>query len=135
MAKRFTDTEKWKNDWFLELSNDHRIVWQYICDNCSISGVLKKNFKLLNFCCNTNLTERSFLKIFNGRALPSEDFFFFPKFLKFQYPKGVNTEKPVHRAIRFELEKNNLTQTVIELFGNDYLTITNGRLTIKDKDT
>jgi len=27
MAKRFTDTDKWKDDWFISLSNDYKIIW------------------------------------------------------------------------------------------------------------
>ena len=127
MGKRFTDVDKWKDEWFLSLSNDHRIVWQYICDNCTPAGRLKKNFKLLNFCCYTNLDDSSFTAIFNGRAMDRGDYYFFPKFLKFQYPKGLNSEKPAIISIRNELQQYGLIQIVKESLGNDYLIV-------KDKD-
>jgi hypothetical protein len=48
MSKRFTDTEKWKDDWFLSLSNDYRIVWQWLLDNCNHAGICKPSINLLN---------------------------------------------------------------------------------------
>ena len=27
MAKRFTDTDKWKDEWYTELSNDYKVIW------------------------------------------------------------------------------------------------------------
>ena len=132
MAKRFTDTDKWKDDWFLSLPNDYRIVWQYCLDNCSHAGILKKNFKLLNFCCNTNLTEAKFNSIFSDRILCFERFFFIPKFLTFQYPKGLNSDKPAIVGVRNELKAQGMFLIVNQSLGNDYLTVKDKD---KDKDT
>lgn len=136
MAKRFTDTEKWKDDWYLSLDNDYRIVWQYILDNCTPAGRLKKSFKLLNFCCNTNLTGKDMVEVFNNRVIDMGNYYFIPKFLKFQYPKGLNSQKPAIVSVRAELEDYGLIKMVIERFGNDYLTIKDkDRDKDKDKDT
>jgi len=48
MAKRFTDTEKWNEDWFLEIINPHKLFWIYICDNCNHAGILS----LIRECSN-----------------------------------------------------------------------------------
>ncbi len=94
MAKRFTDKNKWTDEWYLSLSNDDRIVWEYILDTCTIAGRLKKNFKLLNFCCNVDYEEKQLLKVFDSRLLDKGGFYFIPKYLKFQYAKGLNSQKP-----------------------------------------
>lgn len=127
MAKRFTDTEKWRDEWWGSLGNDYRMIWLYLVDSCSIAGVWKKDFRGLNFNCNTNITEDEFKKIFGSRIIDKGHFFFIPKFLRFQCPKGLNSNKPAILSIVKELQLNNLTETVNQLFGNDYLII-------KDKD-
>lgn len=127
MAKRFTDTDKWRDEWFALLSNDYRMVWLYLIDSCSIAGIWKKDFRGLNFNCNTNITEEEFLKVFGSRLVDRGKFFFIPKFVRFQCPKGLNSNKPAIVSIVKELKQNNLTEIIQELYGNDYLII-------KDKD-
>lgn len=131
MGKRFTDTEKWKDEWYLSLDNDTRIVWQYILDNCTNAGRFKKNFKLLNFCCNVKHDEESFVKIFNGRTIDCGSFYFIPKFLQYQYPKGLNSYKPAILSIKDEVFQYNLIGMINERLGNDYLII---KETDTDKD-
>lgn len=123
MAKRFTDTEKWRDEWWGSLTNDYRMIWLYLVDSCSIAGLWKKDFRGLNFNCNTNVDEQTFLKVFGDRLIDRGNFYFIPKFLRFQCPKGLNSNKPAIVSIVKELENNNLTQTVIELLGNDFLII------------
>ncbi len=127
MAKRFTDTEKWRDEWWGSLSNDYRMIWLYLIDSCSIAGLWKKDFRGLNFNCNTQLTEEQIFKTLGNRIIDKGNFYFIPKFLRFQYPKGLNSNKPAIISVVKELHNNNLIQTVNKLFGNDYLII-------KDKD-
>jgi len=123
IPKRFTDTEKWKDEWFLELTKDEKMVWIYLCDNCTNAGRWKKSLKHLNFCCDTAYTEDDLKKIFGDRIIDCETFFFLPKFLKFQYPRGINVEKPAIKAVRKELEEYDLEAIVRQLLGNHYLMI------------
>jgi hypothetical protein len=132
MAKRFTDSEKWDDEWFLSLDNDSRIVWQFLLDKCSIGGCWKKNFQMLNFCCRLSWDEEMVVNTFNGRLIDRGTFFFIPKFVKFQYPKGLNSAKPAIIAVRNELIDKGLDLIIIKSFGNDYLTIKDKD---KDKDT
>lgn len=120
MARRYTDTEKWKDDWYLCLSNDWRIVWQYIIDNCTIAGVWKKAFRSLNYFCNTNITEEEFIKVFAPRVIDCGSFFFIPKFLKFQYPLGLTSDKPLIVSVMKEVSFLNLSVMIVESLGNDY---------------
>lgn len=138
MAKRFTDTEKWRDEWWGSLDNDYRMIWLYLVDSCSISGIWKKDFRGLNFNCNTRIDETRFKEVFGDRVIDGGNYFFLPKFLRFQYPRGLNSKKPAIVSVVKELSLYNLTTTVNELFGNDYLTIeeqsTNHCQMIKDKD-
>ena len=130
MAKRFTDTEKWNDDWYFSLTNDYKAVWQWLLDNCNHAGICKRNIRLMNFMCNTNITEVELVKVMENRILIINNNWFIPKFLKFQY-SSLGNERPVIISVKAELEKHNLITTVQELFGNDYLIIKDKR---KDKD-
>jgi hypothetical protein len=123
MPKRFTDTEKWKDEWWGSLSNDYRMIWLYLVDSCSIAGIWKKDFRGLNFNCNTNISEKQFVEVFGSRLIDKGNFFFIPKFLRFQCPKGLNSNKPAIVSIVKELEQNNLIETVQLSLGNDFLII------------
>lgn len=125
MALRYTETNKWKDDWFLSLSNDYRIIWQYIIDNCSVAGLWKTGLKHLNYFCNTNITIEEFKTVFKGRVFEIENgsYFFIPKFLKIQYPSGIKSNKPLIISVRKEVEKFNLNPIIKESLNNDYIMI------------
>lgn len=122
MAKRLTDTDKWKDGWYLGLSNDYRIIWQYILDNCGHAGIFKKGFTLMNFCCHTTITEMEFNTVFTGRAIDCGEFYFIPRFITFQYT-DLKSNKPVVISVLRELERCGLLEMVSESLPNDYLTI------------
>jgi hypothetical protein len=126
MAKRLTDTEKWNDDWYISLSNDYRIIWQWLLDNCNHAGICKRSIRLLNLMCNTNVSEDELLVAMEGRIILKDNNWFIPKFLKFQYT-SLHSSRPVIISVIKELEKHNLISMIPESFGNDYLII-------KDKD-
>jgi hypothetical protein len=130
MAKRLTDTEKWNDDWYISLSNDYRIVWQWLLDNCNHAGICKRSIRLLNLMCNTSMSEDDLIKIMEGRVIVKENNWFIPKFLKFQYT-SLHSNRPVIISVVKELEKNGLFSMIPESFGNDYLIIKDKS---KDKD-
>lgn len=119
--KRFTDIDKWKDEWFLELSKDEKLIWLYILDNCTNAGRWKLSIKHLNFCCDTGLNEAEIGKFLNGRAIKKEGYYFIPKFLKFQYPNTLNSDKKALIAVRQELIEYKLSKYVNDLYGDSYL--------------
>jgi len=48
--KRFTETAKWADPWFLALSLDSKLAFWYITENCDGAGVWDPNKRLANFC-------------------------------------------------------------------------------------
>jgi len=126
MAKRLTDTEKWNDDWYISLSNDYRIIWQWLLDNCNHAGICKRSIRLLNLMCNTKVSEEELIKTMEDRVLIKNNNWFIPKFLKFQYT-SLHSNRPVIISVIKELEKNELLSMIPQSFGNDYLII-------KDKD-
>lgn len=132
MALRFTETNKWKDDWYLSLSNDYRIVWQYILDNCSIAGLWQKGFKAMNYFCGTQITEQEFQTVFKNRVYETGNSYFIPKFLKVQYPSGITSDKPLIISVRNELEKFNLYPIIKESLPNDYPII---KVRVRERET
>ena len=41
MAKRFTDTEIWQKDWFLDLPIKQKLLVKFIFDNCDCAEFMK----------------------------------------------------------------------------------------------
>lgn len=140
MAKRFTETNKWDDNWFCSLSNDEKITWLYLLDKCSHAGVIQVNLRNLNFNCNTNYNDfDSIVKLFDNRLIMiNESYAFIPKFLKYQYEKGITSKKPVIVSVRKELEKFDLSSLVSELLGEKFTMVdkplNNDYTIVKDKD-
>ena len=136
MAKRMTETEKWKDLWFSELTNDAKIVWLYILDDCDNAGIWHFNLRALNFNCNTNFNEQDLLSIFSERFTKiSSDRFLINKFCEFQY--GVDflqkKSKPVISAID-KLKKYNLIKELSNGIYTLNIPLPNPIDTTKDKD-
>lgn len=136
MAKRLTDTDKWKDDWYLSLTNDDKIVWQWLLDNCSHAGVCKRSVTFMNLMCRVSYTEDEMIKKMEDRVMLIGNIWFIPKFIKFQYAT-LNSAKPVIVSVVKELFTHNLIATVNRLLENDYKIISesfdNHYKMIKDK--
>ena len=146
MAKRFTDSTKWNDDWFFNLKNEEKLAWIYILDTCDHAGIWKKNLRLLNFQVGSNFVEDELKKVFVGKFIEINDKWFIPKFIKFQYGKGFLTSNtPAVKSARellldlgFIQQDDKGSLTLIKELPNSSLTLTEGLDkgydTLKDKD-
>lgn len=119
MAKRLTDTEKWKDEWFVSLSNDDRIVWQWLLDNCSHAGFCKRSMSILNMMCRVNYSEDEMISKMERRVLIINNDWFIPKFIQFQYA-SLLVGKPAILSVVRELFQKNCIGIIPESFGNNY---------------
>jgi hypothetical protein len=113
MAKRFTDTDKWKDEWYTDLPNDYKIIWQYLLDTCDNAGIYKRNIKLLNIMCNTNVSDTDILNAFKLRVTPiSDEKWIINKFCVFQYgPDFLESKNKAVISVVNKLIENNLYQS------------------------
>jgi hypothetical protein len=104
MAKRFTDNEKWQDNWFTDLTNDQKIIWIYLLDHCDNAGLWKVNMKNLNYFCSTNISVEDVISTFNSRLTKiKEDLFFINKFCSFQY--GLDFLNSKNKAVVSAINK------------------------------
>ena len=89
MAKRFTDTTKWNEDWFLDLSISNKLFWIYICDNVDHAGIFKPNKRLFELLVGDKVNIKDFLNIVNGEKerikILENGRWYLTKFIEFQY--------------------------------------------------
>lgn len=122
MAKRFTDTDKWKDEWYTELPNDYKVIWQYLLDTCDNAGIYKRNIKLLNYYCNTNVSAEDIIKVFNKRVTQlTDEKWLINKFCIYQYGTDFldSTNKAVLSAVKI-LEQNNIIKWTGKLIDYNY---------------
>lgn len=106
MAKRFTDSEKWKKTWFRKLSPEFKCLWVYICDNCNIAGIWDVDFETASYFIGIEIdpleAKTAFKKQY--RELNCGGKWLIVDFIPFQY--GVlKDNQNFHRAV------NNLLKT------------------------
>ena len=114
--KRFTETAKWEDAWYMELSPTEKLFYLYILDRCNNCGVWEVNFKLAEFMIGLKLDQADILKKFESRITILEDGnkWLIPKFISFQYGQLNPNCKP-HLAVIKLLQKHKLTTVFKDL--------------------
>ena len=101
MGKRFTETAKWDDSWFVELKSEHKLAWLYCCDCCDQAGVLDLSPRLANFRIGCNVDWDEFVKACGDRVATLPDGkIWLVGFIKFQYgglSKDCKAHAPVFR--------------------------------------
>ena len=125
MARRMTDTEKWKREWFRKLSPKLKCLWQFICDECDHAGFMPVDWEIISQKIGESVSARD-LEAFGGRVrLVSASKLWCPRFIEFQYNVGTgardarlnpyddSTRKgsKVHLGVVRTLEQNGIEST------------------------
>lgn len=113
MAKRFSDSLKWDDPFFSDLSNHYKLLWIYILDKCDHAGIFKVNKKMADFCLNATIDWDDAEGVFKGRVQTlNQEKWFIPKFIEYQY--GTLTEKNrVHNSIIQILKKEGVYKVCV----------------------
>lgn len=117
MACRFTATEIWDEDWFVELGIEYQHFWNYIKDHCNHAGIWKPNKSGFEMRVKTKVNLDSFFTKVNGdkeRILRLRDGdWFLTGFIKFQWFNKKESfdlalTNRLHLSIYKELKKFNV---------------------------
>lgn len=112
--KRFTDTEKWADNWFMNLSPVFKTVWLLIVDKCDHAGIFEANPRLIAFLIGSEVDTASFLNATNGRVVEFKpDKWFIKPFIKFQYGIELNPENSAHAGVIKRLKEHGLECPVL----------------------
>jgi len=105
MAKRFTDTDKWKKNWFINLSKDGKLLWGYITDNCDFAGICDYSEKIFSMFLDFNASREKMNELLGNKIIwLSDDKFYIPSFNDFQYGE-LNPLNRVHKSVLDKLNK------------------------------
>jgi len=112
MAKRFTSTMKWNEDWYLDLSLANKLFWIYICDNSDHAGVFKPNKRVFELLVGSTINIKDFLEVANrdkNRIMVlANGRWYLTGFIEFQYGPKLNPNNRVHKSILKVLNENDI---------------------------
>lgn len=114
MAKRFTDTNKYREAFFIELPAAYKLLWDYIQHDCDHAGIWIVNFRAARVYLGDELkfNQHEALRLFNSDGqkvweIDNGKKWFFYSFIELQY--GIlNPENRAHNSVIKILEKYSL---------------------------
>lgn len=117
MPKRFTSTEIWEEDWFLEMPNEYKLFWFYILSKCDHAGIYRVNVKKFCLSIEKKINSDKALSYFNNGKerirILSENKWFIEDFFVFQYGEILNKNSKVHESIEHIYNQANIKMTSI----------------------
>ena len=133
MAKRFSDTEIWRKDWYLDLSIKQKLLLKFLFDNCDCAGIYEISYRTLKYCFNEEITRNDFEGLKQIRFI-DDNTIFIEDFIKFQYNCEISDLRPdyrVHKGIISKLNKYGILETLNKGLCNTYKSVLDKE---KDKD-
>lgn len=113
--KRFTDSKKWRNEWFRTLPLKAKLVWVYLCDECEFTGVFKIDYGLASFQLGFDITPTLIGQWFLDKVFFFNDGkIFIVPFFEFQYGESKDSwtakarAKQKIEALGFKVENNKI---------------------------
>ena len=109
MAKRFTDSDKWKKGFIRGLPPKYKLLWFYILDDCTNAGVWETDFEVASIRIGIKINEKEAINYFAEqiKIFDKGQKWFVPKFIEFQY--GVlNANSRPHQSVIKQIERYNL---------------------------
>lgn len=108
MAKRFTDTEKWKKPFIRGLEGAYKLLWFYILDDCDHAGIWQVDFEVARIRIGEQVDKETAKKLFSDRVIEFAPFkWFLPDFIFFQYGE-LSEKNRMHKSVIDILTKNKL---------------------------
>ncbi len=114
MAKRFTDTNKYKKPFIRGLQGAYKVLWDYVYHDCDHAGIWIVDFEIAQIYVGKDLpvNNQDALKYFNNGQIRVIEIcestkWFLPDFIEFQYGK-LNEDNRAHKSVIDILSKYSL---------------------------
>jgi len=111
MAKRFTDTDKWKKPFIRSMKAPYKLLWLYILDECDHAGIWQVDLEVAEIKIGEKLNLATAISCFEGKiyVFDSGQKWYIPDFIDFQYGK-LNELNRAHNSVINILEKYGLLE-------------------------
>ena len=121
MAKRLTESEKWKDPWFRQLSPKMKLVWLYILDQCDYCGIWEPDIDLMSLQIGFDITNDDINALVNDHKIELYGKkYIISAFLSFQYGAKQNNSKILSNCLE-RLDKLKQQVTLTQGLPNPYL--------------
>ena len=117
MAKRFTDTEKYKKPFIRSLPGAYKLFWDYLYHECNHAGIWIVDFEIAQIYLGSDIpvNKDEALKLFNAdeqriTELSNGKKWFIKPFIQFQYGE-LNPENRAHNSVIQLLKQEGLYDT------------------------
>ena len=118
MAKRFTDTDKYKKPFFRNLPGAYKLLWDYLYHACDHAGIWIVDFEIAQIYLGQDMpvTKQKALELFNKDeqrivVLNCGSKWFLPSFIDFQYGR-LSESNRAHKSVISILKKYNLHEGI-----------------------
>lgn len=118
MAKRFTDTDKWKKTFIKSLPTEYKLFWLFIIDDCDNAGIWHVELEVAEARLGIKLSIEKIRGFFKERIVEFDGGtkMFVPDFVDFQYG-SLNAANKAHKSVIDKLSKYNLMGHISPLQG------------------
>jgi len=102
MALRFTNSDKWNDEWFCNLSKDEKLLFIFITDNCNAAGFIEVNKRIWSAYTGLSIDELNIaIEGIKKKVIISKDnsCLYIVNFLKHQKNLPLNPENKAHIGI------------------------------------
>ncbi len=109
MAKRYTDTEKWKKGFIKSLPPEYKLFFLFLLDECDHAGIWHIEMEIAEVRLGVKLSLEKIRGLFKERVVEFDGGtkLFIPDFIDFQYGE-LNPKNKVHKSVIEKLKKYNL---------------------------
>lgn len=121
MAKRFTDTNKYKKQFISGLPGAYKLLWDYLYHDCDHAGIWIVNFKTAQIFIGEDMPVdmQQALRLFNSDEqriieIDGGKKWFIPSFIEFQYGR-LSEKNRAHISVISILNKYNLINEDLEI--------------------
>jgi len=134
MAKRFTESDKWRDKWFRALRPEFKLAWLFVLDNCDPAGIIDLDTELADFQIGTAIDWEQFLAHCDGRIeRVSKGKYWVVGFIEFQYGT-LSGECRAHGPVYASLKRHGLSERVSNRVSDRVLDTLKDKEKDKDKD-
>lgn len=109
MAKRFTDTDKWKKSFIKSLPTEYKLFWLYLLDECDNAGIWHVELDLAELRLGIKLSHQKIRGLFSGKVVEFDNGtkWFLPDFITFQYGE-LDVKNRAHKSVIEKIVKYGL---------------------------